>query len=583
MNSSFLCRVCRLAAAGAILLFSASCVKVNEELGENFIPTDQKWDVFPQADEPLKEIRLQLADSLSGYSSTRFTFGSVNDDIMGTTVKGTSFTLVPIYDTLDFGKNTEITGFHFTAVRDTLSTVYSNQLRMIQNVYVSALKAPLDSTILYAGAFMDPKNVEKYLDLDNRITSGIPVYDGGDSLSFEFSKEYGESVMAGIKRFQELEGPEADSLSWYLKEVPGIYLTTDTPVGTGGRINMFEINLAYDTSSGYITGNYAELKIRADYGDRQDVDTSFVFFFGPGDFMKNLNNNENISQFAFNTSNHDSESVYGGEGAVAGAELYVEGGSGVKPVIKAREIREIIERQMAEAGIVDITEAVINKATLILPYNVNGDYDLIDKFPDIMSPTVKLRSSEGDYVTYAGLTDSSIDTENQGDINRSLNWYAPDVSHHVQEIMKVKRDGDFDKNIDKYDIWFLIMHEEVEESSSSSSSMNDYYQNLMYNSYYNNMMYDPYGYGYGYGGYGGYGYGGYGYGGYGGYGYNNYYNYMMMAAYASSYGSGSESVSIELDKDRYYRCTLNGPAYSDKVEELPRLKVTFSAPKTAER
>ena len=49
--------------------------------------------------------------------------------------------------------------------------------------------------------------------------------------------------MAGIKRFQELDGPEADSLSWYLKDVPGIYLTTDTPVGTGGRINMFEINL----------------------------------------------------------------------------------------------------------------------------------------------------------------------------------------------------------------------------------------------------------------------------------------------------------------------------------------------------
>ena len=57
---------------------------------------------------------------------------------------------------------------------------------------------------------------------------------------------------------------------------------------------------------------------------------------------------------------------------------------------------------------------------------------------------------------------------------------------------------------------------------------------------------------------------------------------MMMAAYASSYNSSSEKTSIELDKDRYYRCTLNGPEYSDKVEELPRLKVTFSAPKTAE-
>ena len=580
MNSSFLCRVCRLAAAGAILLFSASCVKVNEELGKNFIPTDQKWDVFPQKDEPLTKIRLQLADSLSGYSSTRFTFGSVNDDIMGTTVKGTSFTLVPILDTLDFGENAKVTGFHFTAVRDTFSTVYSNQARMIQNVNVSALKAPLDSTILYAGAFMNPANVERFLDLDNRITSGIPVYDGGDSLSFEFSKEYGEKVMAGVKRFQELEGPEGDSLSWYLKEVPGIYMTTDTPVGTGGRINMFDLNIEYDSSYGYITGNYAELKIRADYGERQDVDTSFVFYFGPGELIKNLEDDESITQFAFNASSHESETIYSGEGVEAGAELYVEGGSGVKPVIKADEIRDIIERQMTEAGITDITEAVINKATLILPYNVNGDYELLDKFPDIMSPTVKLRSTDGNYVTYAGLTDSSIETENQGDINRSLNMYAPDISHHVQEIMKLKRDEDFEKNLSKYDIWFLIMHEEIEESSSSSSSMDDYYQNLLYSSYYNNMMYDPYGYGYGYGGYG---YGGYGYGSYGGYGYDNYYNYYMMAAYASSYNQSSETSSIELDKDRYYRCTLNGSAYSDDIKELPRLRVTFSAPKTAEK
>jgi hypothetical protein len=111
--------------------------------------------------------------------------------------------------------------------------------------------------------------------------------------------------------------------------------------------------------------------------------------------------------------------------------------------------------------------------------------------------------------------------------------------------------------------------------------MNDLYQSLMYSSYYNNMMYDPYGYGYGYGGYG-YGYGGYGYGGYGGYGYDNYYNYMMMASMAGSYNQTSETSTIELDKDRYYRCTLNGPTYSDKIEELPRLRVTFSAPKSAE-
>ena len=479
MNHHSIVRVCRLAVIGAILLISASCINVNEKLGESLIPTDQKWDVFPQEPAPLTQIRLQMADSLSGYSSTRFTFGAVSDDILGTTVKGASFTLVPLVDTLDLGKNIRVKSFHFTAVRDTLSTVYSNEQRIIQNVYVSELKAPLDSTVLYSGTFMNPEAREKYLDLSNRITDGIPVYDGGDSLSFDFSKEFTENFV------ERLQKADHDSLALYLQDIPGIYITTDTPVGPGGRINMFEINVKYD-SQYYITGNYAELKLTADYEDRKDVDTSFVFIFGPGDFLKNLENSDELAQYAFNTSDHETMTEYAKDGIVAVRDIYVEGGSGVKPVIKAKEIREIIEAQMVAAGIEDIRETVINKATIILPYNVGTDYDALDKFPMILSPTVRLRSSDGSYVTYAGLTDSSIETENQGDINRSLAMYSPDISHHVQEIMKLKKDENFEKNIEKYDIWMLIMFEEVYEEDSSSSYMDDYYQNLMYSSYYNN-------------------------------------------------------------------------------------------------
>ena len=588
MNFNFLGRVCRIAAIGAILLSSASCIRVNEELGENLIPTDQLWEVFPRDPQPLRNIKLHMSDSLSGYSATRMTLGSVKDDLLGTCVKGASITLVPVVDSIDFGQNTKVKGFHFTAVRDTLSMVYDNQERIIQNIYVSALKTPLDSTVLYAGAFMNEATSEKFLNLSDRITDGVPVYDGGDSLSFDFSKEYAERVIAGIKRFQTLEEPECDSLDFYLKEVPGIYITTDTPVGLGGRINMFELGIDYDSYYGYITGNYAELKITADYDDRKDVDTSFVFMFGPGDFLKNLESSSEIPQYSFNASNHyyDANSQLNmeellKEGIVATDKIYIEGGSGVKPIISAKEIREIIENEIAQTPIEDISEVVINKATIILPYNVEGDYDKLDKFPTVLSPTLRLKSTDGSYVTYAGLTDASVSSENQGDINRSLSMFSPDISHHVQEIMKVKKDADYEKNIAKYDIWFLIMHEEVTETeSSSSSAYDDYYQNLLYSSYYNNMMYDPYGYGYGYGGYGGYGYGGYG--GYGNYGYSNYYNYLMMAQYASASSSSSTTSSVELDKDRYYRCYLNGPDSSDDIKQLPRLKVTFSAPKSAE-
>ena len=584
MLSDFISRICLLAAIGATLLGSASCVQIDETLGDNLIPTDQKWDVFPIEPQPLTEIKMHMADSLTGYSTTRFTFGAVCDDVLGTCVKGASFTLVPVQDSIDFGTNTRVNGFHFTAVRDTLSMIYDNEQRIIQTVYVSSLKTALDSTALYSGIFMNEAKRNKFLDLSDIITDGIPVYDGGDSLSFDFSTEYAERVIAGIKKFQALESPQGDSLNYYLKEVPGIYLSTDTPVGKGGRINMFHLPIEYN-SSGYITGNYAELKIRADYEDRKNVDTSFLFILGPADLLKNLENESEMSQYAFNSSNHYYEAnaqlnvnELETEGVTATDQIYIEGGSGVKPVISAMEIREIIEEQMHLKGINDISQAVINKATIVLPYNVMEDFDALDKFPTTLSPTVRLVSSDKTIVTYAGLTDSSIATENQGNINRSLSQYAPDISHHVQEIMKVKKDEKFESNIKKYDIWFLIMHEEVTETDNSNSVYDDYYQNLMYNSYYNNMMYDPYGYGYGYGGYGGYGYGGYG-----GYGYNNYYNYLMMAQYASAYNSSSTSkTSTELDKDRYYRCSLNGPESSTDVKKVPHLKVTFSAPKTAE-
>ena len=574
MNFNILRRVGRLMAIGAILLGSASCVYINEELGQNLIPTDQKWDVFTPEAAVLEDIQLLVADSLSAYSSSRFTFGSINDPVFGTSVKTSSFTLVPLQDTLDFGKNTKIRQFHFAAVIDTTSTYFKEQERILQNVYVSELKAPLDTFALYTGTFMDPKNRAKYLNTDRLITCGIPIYDGGDSLSFDFSLDFAEDL---VKRLDKVA---LDSMATYTALFPGIYLETDTPVGEGGRINMFTLNL--ETLDGYVTGNYAELKFTADYDDEKNVDSSFVFFFGPGDIMRS-DESTLPTQFAFNASSHQSiENKFAEEWSQGSKEkLYIEGGSGVKPVITAREIRNIVTDMLAAEGITNFNEVVINKASIILPYEEPADYRELDKYPTILSPTVKLRSEEGGYITYAGLTDSSVASEDQGDINRSRCLYSPDISHHVQMIINLnENDADFEKNIESYNIWLLIMHDEVvKESQSTSTDYSDYYNSLLYNSYYNNMMYGGYG-GYGYGGYG-YGYGGYGYDSYG-YGYNNYYNYMMMASYSSSY-STSETTSRSLDKDRFYNAVLNGPNFGTELEQKPRLKITFSAPKTAEK
>lgn len=606
MKFNFIGRVCRLAAIGAILFSSASCIDINERLGENFIPTDQLWDVFIES-APLENVVLKTADSLSAYSAKRFTFGAIYNEELGLTTKSTSFTLVPVINDIDFGENTVVRQFRFNAVRDTLSTMNDNEQRMLQNVYVYSLKKQLDSTVLYTNAFNPGvyyenetvDNRERFIDFSKYITTGIPVYSGGDSLAFDFSKAYANEVIEGIRKFRkETTEEEQDSLKYYLNYVPGIYIESDTPVGEGGRINMFDLALEFD-DYGYMSGNYAELKVTADYEDRKQVDTSFIFIFGPSSLIADDASTTDIpTQYAFNASDYATSALYneavkaGEEGLSAAEKIIVEGGSGLKPVILAKEIKEKLHNMITAANIVNAEEVVINKATITLPYNVNADWSKLDKYPIILSPTVRLRSSSDEkYVSYAGLTDSSIESENQGDINRSLSQYAPDISHHVQEILKLEKKNDeteaeFEARVASYDIWMLIMSEEKTSSSSSSSSSNDYYNNLLYNSYYNNMMYDPYGYGYGYGGYG-YGYGGYGYGGYGGYGgydySSNYYNYMMMAMYANASASSStDSYTTDLDKDRYFDATLNGTKSSTDIKSLPRLTVTFAAPKTAE-
>jgi len=508
---------------------------------------NQKYDIY-SVEIPLEDIKMEMADSLSGYSSSRIAIGAIRDDEYGLTTRGSAFTLVPINDSLDFGKNAKFRQFHFAAMSDSVSVGDESQRYILQNVYVYALSNALDYDNYNTNASV------KYV--NKRITDGVPVYDGtSDTLSFDFSKEFGESYMKILQS-------DLDSIGHYTTKFPGIYIRTNNPVGNGGRINLFSLGLSYNSSSSYITGNYAELKFTADYGKRTAVDTSFLFYFGPTSrtsISKYISSNATIPQYAFNCTSHETKAKIG----KAADRILIEGGGGLKPVISANEIRMKLLAEIKKHG--DPANVIINKATIKFPFEFPSDYSKMYLFPEILSPTCKIRTDSS--VTFAGLTDASASTENQGDINRSKCNYSPDISFHVQAILKLKNIG----KLSNYDIWMLIMYKEgTSSNSSSSSSYNDYSNSLMYSNYYNNMYgggYDSYGYG------GGYGYGDYGYG------YSNYYNYMMAAAYANSSSSSSSSTSRTLDKDRYYKCYLNGPTAQG---EKPVLIVTYALPKATE-
>ena len=112
-----------------------SCVEVNQEIGGDFIATNQQYDIYT-AEFDLEDVRMGKIDSLSGYSSKRITIGAVRDDTFGLYRRGCALSLVPVLDTFDFGRNPVFQRFTFRAALDSTSVPDESQRNILQNVRV---------------------------------------------------------------------------------------------------------------------------------------------------------------------------------------------------------------------------------------------------------------------------------------------------------------------------------------------------------------------------------------------------------------------------------------------------------------
>lgn len=530
-------------AAAAAFLCCISCVPVDNELGGGFLPVNHTYKVVTP--DPVEiPVQMKLADSLSAYSSTRITIGAIrNDEEFGLSTRSSCITLVPMYvDALDFGKNPEFRSFHFSAIADSSSVCDLDQSNILQSVYVYELSNPLDPDYrTYCKS--EPAHGAEL------VTTTVPVIDGKDSLSFNFTKEFGE-------KFLTITEEEAKDIKLYTKRFPGIYITTGNPVGRGGRFNIFQLQLQYNSDNGYIQGSVASLKFNSTWeidGKEVKKDSIFWFYFSATDFydidsLLNHSGTGSFPQYCANVTGDASASKVGPASDV----IYIEGGGGVKPVISAKDIRSKAVA-MIKANGHDPKKAVINKASITLHYmEPDADFETMHKVPDILSPTCLIHGSESGSLSYMGLTDASDEDEDQGGIHRSQMTYSPDITYHLQRLLALDDDTDKMDGGD-YDIWMLVQHNDVTTTTTSGNTeMSEYFNYLAYQS----MMSNMYGGGYGYG--------------YGGYGYSNYYNYAMMAQYYGSSTTTSKTIPT-LDRDRYYYCKLYGPDAAD-----PALRPTFS-------
>ncbi len=543
---SFKMKTAHILAGFAAALCCLSCIESSTEVGGNLVPIGQTYK-FYTVDIPVPQIYVRMADSLSGFSSTRITIGAVRDKDYGLTTRSSAVALIPLVDgTMDFGNDPKFKSFHFAAAKDTISVADAGQANILQAVKVYELGRAIE--------------IEKDYDCNKpfphgskTITLGTPVLNGTDSLSFNFTEEFGS-------RYLTMTDDDLKSIDTYLAKFPGIYIETAAPQTEGGRIDLFKLQLGYDSDYGYISGNFAKLDFSAEY-DGERKDTSLLFYYGADKFydLDSLFTNSSSGsypQYALNLTSQETSDRIG----YATDEICIEGGGGLKPVISATMLKKLAEDAIASKG-GNPKLTVISKASLIFPFEAPARIEDLDDWPDVLSPTCRIKQDE--VTRFMGLTDSGSSYEDQGDINRSILEYSPDITFHLQELLKINADDASDSKAKSlkdgdYDIWLLIMADEVVATTTSGSSdLSEMYQYLAYQSYYNSM----------YGGYGSYG-------GYSNY-YSNYYNYAMMAAYASQ-SSTSYSVSTQLDKDRFYKATLNGPSASGG--RVPHLELTFAIP-----
>jgi len=548
-----------LSALGALVLIASSqgCVKIDTKLGQDLIPVEQKFDVFTSK-LPLTAIQMKNLDYMSGYSTDRITIGAYRDPELGLSTRSSAFWLSPVVDTVDFGENTKVKGCHIAFPKDTIAYLNDNQRNIIQNVRVYSLADAgivLDSTRTFSTSIK--KSTFNGL---RRVTKGTPLYDGGDSLSFDLSYEFTSEVMNKMLDMRNEDGLMIiDTLDTFIKEIPGLFICTDDPIENGGRINMFD--LTFNLSSGYLDGAIAELTFSADFGTRKNVDTVLCFVVGTLEFAEDAD--DIPDQYALNVDEKESSL----EPGLAGEIMTVEGGSGLKPVISSKEIRTLIKADLRSKGIPEEldTTVVLNKTTIVLPFKFPDNYEDMNVYPQVLNPSCRIKSTTREnYYAFASLTDASISSENQGNINRSTCVYSPDISFFSQKILRLK-DPD-ETTYGNYDIWMLIVANEVVKTVEESTSDEDeWYQQMLYYNYLNSL-------------YGG----GYGYGSYSGSSYSNYYSmYYLYSMYnASSSSSSEEQTEARLDRDRFYNAKLYGPLAEDESVR-PYLQVTYSVPRTS--
>lgn len=517
-----------------LVMLCASCITANQSLGSVYVPKDR--DLKVRTVSFAVPVGMKMADTLQTTTSFPL-IGNIYDDFYGLTNAEFAGTVTPP-DTIPWGKDPKFVSARMQFVLSSIQTFADGQEAIPQNFHAYELLVPMDTTKIYCNS-IERTDYSTY-----EIGKGAVIYTAGDTLTIPLKDEYASKFMDATKE-------ELDSAALFIQHFYGIYLKSDLKIQNGvagGRLNKFK--------SAHILFTYNSTN---DAGVKRDTTVSFPVGTSYGtDIYTHSSRGMEVD------GNNNLETIY------------YEGLAGIKPHIDANALKDSMMVWIKKEDI-DISKILIARASLELPYEAPADYEELNGYPASLYPCTryKFAYNADQYYPLSAIYDTSLD---RGDINRSLQYYKPDVTLYIQDILgqiASKKEGEPLNS--SWDLWLFDYYDgtddvEEEEEDTSNSAYNSMYMNYLYNS----MLYG------GYGGYGGYGYGGYGYG-YGGYGYggygSDYYDYYNMMNYYNYYNSASSSSSSSEEATVYYVDFINycrGKINGNGAARHPVMHITYT-------
>lgn len=380
------------------ILYTTSCIEVNKSLGDQFLPDDFVLRIdTAQFDIPVSTATL---DSIQGFSSNYIMFGYINDEKFGYTKCSGASLIAPYTDSTYLGINPKVKSIYLQFSIDSVFALKDEQKYIPQNISIHKLIRPLDSTKVFNTSLSE-------LDYDpTPIHVGSPVFFGDDSLKIHLTKEFGQELLATTVS-------EFDSTALFRERIKGFYITTDEPeVGVNeGRINYLPIN----ASSIYIEYLLTDPK-RGFY----NKDTTITFLFG---YNYAVNSIKTSSKHLLSESTEE--------------KLYIESLDGIKPYIKAEDLKKILDDWMADRGL-SKENLLIARAAFEFPFEMTSkdNLEISRYYPKQIYPCVKSSDENSSDFHFLSPLPEIYTNSYVGEINRSSKSYICDVTNYIQKIVK---------------------------------------------------------------------------------------------------------------------------------------------------